>query len=269
MPAVLVTGASRGIGQVAAHRLLAAGWHVHAGVRDPATAPPGTTPVVLDVASPGDLAALSERLPQDLDAVVNNAGVVVGGAVETLDLEELRRQLEVNVVGQVAVTQTVLPRLRASRGRVVFVSSVSGRVSTPFTGAYNASKFALEALADALRMELRPWGVRVSLVEPGAIDTDIWRNALDTADEQVQAMSPEHRALYGERVAGLRKAIRRTQRQTSPPEKVAGAIVAALTEPRPKARYVVGADARAQIALRGLLPTAAFDAVISRATGGR
>jgi NAD(P)-dependent dehydrogenase (short-subunit alcohol dehydrogenase family) len=269
LPSVLITGAGRGIGRVAAQRMASSGWEVLAGVRDLSTGPSGCTPVQLDVASAEDLSALSGRLPERLDAVVNNAGVVVGGPVESLDLDELRHQLEVNVVGQVAVTQAVLGRLRASQGRIVFLSSVSGRVSTPFTGAYNASKFALEALADSLRMELRPWGVAVSLVEPGAIDTDIWRGALETSDGTLAAMSPEHRELYAERVTGLRKTITRTQRQAAPPEKVAEAIAAALTDRRPRARYLVGADARVQIALRGVLPTRAFDATISRLTGGR
>ena len=118
--------------------------------------------------------------------------------------DELRRQFDVNVVGQVAVTQAVLPRLRASRGRVVFLSSLSGRVSTPMTGAYSASKFALEALADALRMELRPWGVRVVLVEPAQTDTDLWREADGALEETVAAMSPAHRELYAGHIDGAR-----------------------------------------------------------------
>ena len=174
MPSVLVTGAARGIGRATVLRLAGAGWDVVAGVRRAAdgealTATAGAagriTPLQLDVSDAGQVAALDGALPQRLDAVVNNAGVVVSGPIEAVPPAELRRQLDVNVVGQVAVTQAVLPRLRAARGRVVFVSSLSGRVSTPMTGAYSASKFALEAVADALRMELRPWGVRVVLVE--------------------------------------------------------------------------------------------------------
>jgi NAD(P)-dependent dehydrogenase (short-subunit alcohol dehydrogenase family) len=265
MPTVLVTGASRGIGLAIARRLDADGWDVLAGVRRAQDAVAGT-PVVLDVADVGDLAA---RLPERLDAVVNNAGIVVGGPVEALTLDDLRRQLEVNVTGQIAVTQAVLPRLRASGGRIVFMSSVSGRVATPFTGAYNASKFALEALADALRMELRPWSIPVSLVEPGSIDTALWQDALETADAAEAAMAPEHLALYAKQLKGMRGAIRRTQKRTSPPEKVADAVHRALTDTRPRARYVVGPDARVQIGLRAALPTRAFDAAIARLTGGR
>jgi NAD(P)-dependent dehydrogenase (short-subunit alcohol dehydrogenase family) len=268
MPTVLVTGASRGIGRAIALKLAEAGWDVLAGVRTAGDEPAGAriTPVVIDVTDVGDLAA---RLPDRLDAVVNNAGIVVGGPIEALPLEDLRTQLEVNVTGQVAVTQAVLPRLRESRGRVVFVSSVSGRVATPFTGAYNASKFAIEGIADALRMELRPWKIAVSLVEPGSIDTALWQDALETADATEAAMAPEHRALYGDQLQGLRKTIRRTQKQTSPPEKVAGAVLTALTTRRPRARYLVGADARVQIALRATLPTRAADAAFARLTGGR
>ncbi|MEA2295304.1 MAG: hypothetical protein QOE86_2943 [Solirubrobacteraceae bacterium] len=273
LPSVLITGAGRGIGRVTALALAEAGWDVIAGVRKEADgaaiARPGVTPVLLDVTDPEQVAGLGAALPATLDAVVNNAGIVVSGPLETVPLDDLRRQLDVNVVAQMAVTQAVLPRLRASRGRIVFVSSVSGRVSTPFTGPYNASKFAIEALADALRIELRPWSIAVSLVEPGSIDTDLWRGALDVADTTEAALSPEHRALYGERFVGMRKAIRRTQKQTSPPEKVAAAVLKALTDDRPRARYLIGADARVQVALRAALPTRAFDAAVSRLTGGQ
>src|SRR3954470_15288632 len=216
MPTVLVTGASRGIGAATVARLARAGWEVLGTVRDPADADAlrarGVTPVMLDVTDADTIAALPDALPARLDAVVNNAGVVVAGPVEALDLGELSRQFQVNVIGQVAVTQAVLPRLRESRGRVVFVSSVSGRFSTPMLGAYNASKYALEALADALRVEVRPWHIGVVLVEPGSVDTDIWRLADQSADETETAMTDAHRALYGGHVAQLRKMIPRIQR---------------------------------------------------------
>src|SRR3712207_5359552 len=156
MPTVLVTGASRGIGRAITTRMAASGWDVLAGVRDDAaatelrrTAGARVAPLTLDITNATHVAALADR---EVDAVVNNAGIVLAGPVEALDLDDLRRQLDVNVVAQVAVTQAVLPALRARGGRIVFISSVSGRVSTPFSGAYNASKFALEGIADALRM---------------------------------------------------------------------------------------------------------------------
>src|SRR4051794_11122811 len=214
MPSVLVTGAARGIGHATALHLAAGGWNVLAGVRRDADAETlraagdgRITPVVLDVTSADHLAALPAALPDPLDAVVNNAGVVVSGPVEALPLDELRRQFEVNLVGQVAVTQAVLPRLRASRGRVIFVSSLSGRVSTPMTGAYNASKSALEGLADALRMEVRPWGIRVVLIEPAQTDTDLWRLADQALDESIATLSPDHRELYAKHIDGARRMI--------------------------------------------------------------
>lgn len=275
MPSVLITGAARGIGRTAALRLATIGWDVHAGVRTEvdgaglaAAAPPGRiSPVLLDVTDGAQLAALDDALGEHLDAVVNNAGVALSAPVEAVGLDDLRRQLEVNVVGPVAVTQAVLPRLRASRGRVIFVSSVSGRVSSPLLGPYAASKYALEALADSLRIELRPWDVKVSLIEPGSVDTDIWRNALETADEAEAQLSDAHRALYGGHIAGMRGTIKRIQKQTAPVEKVVDAIEKALTSPKPRARYVVGTDARVQLVLNTALPTPAMDAAVAKLTG--
>jgi NAD(P)-dependent dehydrogenase (short-subunit alcohol dehydrogenase family) len=276
VPTVLVTGAGRGIGHAAALRLARAGWDVHAGVRRDedgerltAAAPAGRlVPVTLDVTDADQVAALDDALPEHLDGVVNNAGIVVGGPVEALALDDLRRQLEVNVVGQVAVTQAVLPRLRASRGRIVLVSSVGGRVASPMIGAYSASKFALEGLADALRIELRPWGIAVSLVEPGTIDTDMWRTADDQVDAIDAGMRPDHRALYAAHVAGFRRALPRIRRRAAPTDKVTAIIEDALTASRPRARYVVGTDAKVQLALHRALPTRAFDAMVSRLLGG-
>ena len=179
VPAVLITGASRGIGRATSLRLAYKGWHVIATVRRPgdgerlvADAPPDRIKTLeLDVTDTGQVDQLASKLPERLDALVNNAGIVVPGPMESLSARDVRQQFDVNVVGPVAVTNAVLPRLRASQGRIVFVSSMSGRVSTPMTGAYNASKFALEAIADAWRLELRPWGIYVSLVEPAMTDT--------------------------------------------------------------------------------------------------
>jgi len=274
MPTALVTGASRGIGRATVLHLATLGWEVAAAARDVADleslvaeAPAGrVTAIALDVTDAAHLAALDAALPARVDALVNNAGIAIGGPIEALPLDELRRQLEVNVVGQVAVTQALIPRLRTSRGRIVFVSSISGRVSVPMTGAYNASKYALEALADALRLELRTWGIKVSLVEPGAIDTDIWRKVDETVDATVAALSDEHRALYARHLEGTRRTTKRVQDQTSPVDKVTAAIEKALTAPRPKARYLVGVDARVQAAL-GALPTPLADAAFGKATG--
>src|SRR3954462_14779170 len=271
MPSVLVTGAARGIGHATALRLAGAGWDVFAGVRSDADSEAlradRITPVLLDITSSERVAALGGALPDRLDAVVNNAGIVVNGPVEAVPVDELRRQLEVNVVGQVAVTQAVLPKLRASRGRVIFCSSLSGRWSTPMTGAYNASKFALEGLADALRMELRPWGIRVVLVEPAQTDTDLWRKADTALDESVGALTADHRTLYAKHIEGARKSIPRSQKMASSVDGVAKTIERALTARRPRARYVVGTGPRVQGVMAQLTPTPVRDAALSAALG--
>jgi NAD(P)-dependent dehydrogenase (short-subunit alcohol dehydrogenase family) len=192
----------------------------------------------------------------------------VSGPLEAVALDDLRTQLEVNVVGQLAVTQAVLPLLREATGRIVFVGSVSGRVASPFMGPYNASKFALEGVADALRMELRRWGIRVVLVEPGSMDTDLWRGALDTADEVEAKLRPEHRELYRSQMRAMRRTVARIRKRTSSPDKVADVVEIALTTARPKARYLVGADARVQVALRSALPTRVVDAAVARVATG-
>ena len=192
MSSVLVTGAARGIGHCVATDLAAKGWDVIAGVRteqDAArlkAAHHRISPIILDVTNADDVAALDTSLPQRLDAVVNNAGIVVGGPMEAVTPDDLRRQLDVNVIGQLTVTQAVLPRLRRCHGRIVFMSSLNGKVTSPLMGAYCASKFALEATADALRLELKPWGIPVVIIEPPQTDTDLWR----TVDTEFEATRP-------------------------------------------------------------------------------
>lgn len=269
-----MTGAARGIGRATVLRLAAAGWEVIAGVRSEADgdellkeSPGPAKTVPLDITDPAQIARLDEALPERLDAVVNNAGVVVGGPIEAVPPDELRRQLEVNVVGQAAVTQAVLPRLRTSRGRIVFVSSLSGVVATPLMGAYNASKFALEGMADSLRMELAPWGIRVVIVQPAQTDTDLWRQADTDLDNAVETLSPHHRQLYAKHIEGFRRSIPRSQRMASPADGVAATIEKALTAPRPRARYVVGAGPRVQALIAKLTPTPVLDRMLRAGTG--
>ncbi|HEX7444450.1 MAG TPA: SDR family NAD(P)-dependent oxidoreductase, partial [Acidimicrobiales bacterium] len=247
MPSVLITGASRGIGRATAFRLAAAGWDVIGAVRkesDGESLIEGSggriTPVLLDITDAGQIAALDSVLPTRLDAVVNNAGIVVGGPVEGVPVAEFRRQLEVNLVGQVAVTQAVLPRIREARGRIVFVSSLSGWISSPMVGLYSASKFGLEGMADALRLELRPWHIPVVLVEPAQTDTDMWRSAEEQLEDAVATLSPEHRRLYAKHIEGQRRSIPKGQKAATPVEGAAAVIEQVLTVKRPRARYVVG-----------------------------
>jgi NAD(P)-dependent dehydrogenase (short-subunit alcohol dehydrogenase family) len=275
VPTVLITGASRGIGEVTALRLARAGWDVLATVRRApdgerlaGQAPAGRLRVIeLDVTDPEGIAGLAAKLPEHLDGLVYNAGTVVAGPLEALSPEDLRRQFEVNVVGALAVTNQTLPRLREARGRVVLLSSVSGRFSTPMTGAYNASKFALEAMADAWRLELRAWGIAVSLIEPAMTDTDMWRTAPEQHAATQDAMSSAHRELYARHLEGMRRAIPRMQRMARPAEGVAATVERALTDSRPRPRYVVGTPARAQTLLLSALPPRIRDAAFALSTG--
>jgi NAD(P)-dependent dehydrogenase (short-subunit alcohol dehydrogenase family) len=257
----LVTGASTGIGRATALELARRDWSVLAGMRRPAEIGAGIEPIRLDVTSPEDVAALRGR---PLDALVNNAGIAVTGPLEYLPLDELREQLEVNTVGQLAVTQACLPALRAARGRIVNVSSVSGRVAFPTYGPYAASKFALEALSDSLRRELRGSGVHVVVVEPGGVVTPIWERGLGRADALWQAMPAEAHARYGRLYAVMRAQGENLAREGEPAEALAAVIAGVLEARRPRARYVFGRGARIETAVARVLPDRVLDAVIAR-----
>jgi NAD(P)-dependent dehydrogenase (short-subunit alcohol dehydrogenase family) len=274
MPSVLVTGASRGIGRSIAEHLAARGWDVVAGVRSQQDAetvvklnPQRISSVIVDVTDAGHLGALTDSLPEQLDAIVNNAGIVVSGPMETVSVDDWRKQLDINVIGQLAVTQAVLPRLRQSSGRIVFISSVNGRVSMSLIGAYCASKFALEAAADALRMELRPWHIPVSIIEPAQTDTDMWRTADTMVADVESGLTPEQRGLYAKHIAGMKKMIPVSQKLAVPAQKVSAVVEEALTARRPRARYVVGVAPKLQVALLTNLPTWVRDSVLRRAAG--
>jgi NAD(P)-dependent dehydrogenase (short-subunit alcohol dehydrogenase family) len=274
MPSVLVTGAGRGIGKSIVEHLAARGWDVIAGVRSERDAaavtaldPQRISSVILDVTDAGHIAALNGSLPERLGAIVNNAGIVVTGPMETVTPDEWRKQLEINVIGQLAVTKAVLPRLRKSRGRVVFISSVNGRLSMSLIGAYCASKFALEAAADALRMEVRPWHIGVAIVEPSQTSTDMWHTADDMVEQAVATLTPEQRDLYARHIAGMKKMIPVAQKMAVPAQRVSAVVEEALTARRPRARYVVGAGPKLQVALMTNLPAWARDRVLRRISG--
>jgi NAD(P)-dependent dehydrogenase (short-subunit alcohol dehydrogenase family) len=274
MKTVLVTGASRGIGLAITRHLSERGWEVYATARSADDLRelgrlPNVHPLQLDITDRSSVAGLPELLPARLDGVVNNAGIIVQGPVETVPLEDLSRQLDVNVTSQVAVVQAVLPQLREAGGRVVFMSSVSGLITTPGTGAYSASKYALESLADALRIELRPWRIPVSLIEPGPTKTDMWGDALDDYDRMTSQLSPAHRELYASHLTGTRRLLGRMQKLAGNPRKVVKAVDHALTSRYPKRRYRCDSVSRAQLALVAVTPTAVTDAVLASATTSR
>ncbi|HWJ50355.1 MAG TPA: SDR family oxidoreductase [Solirubrobacteraceae bacterium] len=275
MPAALITGASTGIGRATTLRLAAAGWTVFAGVRNPAAgeslvkdASGGRViPVTLDVTDAMQIAQARERVDQEtgaagLDALVNNAGIGIGGPLELVSEEDLRRQFDVNVFAQVEVTKAMLPVLRRAHGRLVFVSSIGGRVAMAFTAPYAASKHALEAFGDALRVELRTSGVQVALIEPGSVATPIWDKSRAEADRV--SVPPELQREYGHVPAAMDKALDDTAKRGVPPEQVADTIHRALSARRMKARYVVGRDAKAMLAVKTVLSDHWFDAVARR-----
>jgi NAD(P)-dependent dehydrogenase (short-subunit alcohol dehydrogenase family) len=272
---VLVTGASTGIGRATALRLDAVGWKVFAGVRRSEDADSlrqagseRLAPLVLDVTDAAQIAAATERIGAEaggrLDGLVNNAGIAIPGPLETLPIDDFRRQVEVNLTAHVAVTQAMLPLIRPARGRIVFITSIGGRIAFPLNGAYHAAKFGLEAVGDVFRQELRPWDISVSMVEPGSIDTPIWERGAQNADEIEARAHPDQEALYGKAIASFRKVVRDLADRGIPPEKVAEAIAHALESGRPRTRYLVGLDAKVQARLKLLIPDRAFDRIVAR-----
>ncbi len=261
-PSVLITGASTGIGAACALALDKRGYRVFAGVRRAIdgevlrqNASTQFTPLLLDVtdaASVAEAARLLRNQPNSgaLAGLINNAGIAVAGPLEFVSPDRLRQQFEVNVVGVLALTQALLPLLRSGPGRIVNISSVSGRLASPFVGPYCASKFALEALSDSLRVELNPWRIPVSVVEPGVINTPIWQKSLAANASVLDDMPEESRQLYGREVAAMQQFARSAKGLE--PEAVARVVVRALTAANPKTRYVVGTDARLGVLLSRL-----------------
>jgi NAD(P)-dependent dehydrogenase (short-subunit alcohol dehydrogenase family) len=265
--AILVTGASSGIGRATVLELVRRGATVYAGVRDPAAAEgvgPAVTPIQLDVTDAGQVAAVGARLER-LDGLVNNAGIAITGPLEHLPLDAVRHQLEVNALGQLAVIQACLPALRAAQGRIVNMSSISGRVAFPMYGPYAASKFALEAFGDSLRRELRGSGVDVVAIEPGSVATPIWERGLGAGDRLWAAMPEVAHRHYGKLYDTMRATGERLAREGDPPEALARLVADVLEARRPRARYVFGRSARIQTVLARVLPDRAFDALIAAA----
>ncbi|MDX9973219.1 MAG: SDR family oxidoreductase [FCB group bacterium] len=276
--AVVITGASSGIGEACARLLDGKGYRVFAGVRrdkDGAALRKGAsermTPLRIDVTNAESLRGAAERLEEELGeaglaGLVNNAGIAVMGPLEVLPLEDLRRQLEVNVVGVVASTQALLPLLRKGKGRIVNVGSLSGMMAAPFLGAYSASKFALEAITDAFRMELSPWGIGVCIVEPANTSTPIWDKP-DAVGKVVKGVPKARRALYEKQMESMGEAMRRMSREGAAPEKVARVVADALAAGSPKARYFVGTDQRVATSVMKMLPDWVQDSLVLRVLG--
>ena len=277
MRAVLVTGASQGIGAAAALRLDALGFRVFAGVRSEPDGhalrrkgSPSLTPVTLDVTKPQTIKSAVETLeaggPYGFVGLVNNAAISAPCPLEFVPLDEVRAEFEVNLFGTLAVTQAMLPVVRdAGAGRVVNVSSINGRLAQRYIGVYSASKFALEGMSDALRRELRRWGIHVVVVQPGAVETRIFQTVRERGRIIAERLPPAARALYGGLVNGLVRAQpAKIPPQAVAPERAARTITRALTARRPRTRYAVGWDARVGLLLHRLLPDRLEDLLLGR-----
>ena len=251
------------------------GWEVFAGVRREedgkrleSKSSGRLRTVHLDVTDLASVDAVAKEIRErvgdnGLTAVVNNAGIAVGGPVEYLSIDEWRRQFEVNVFGQVAVTKAMIPLIRRSesRGRIVFIGSIGGRMSSPFIAPYSASKHAIEAIAESMRHELAGTGIRTVVVEPGAVRTPIWDKGKSDADDIEANLPPEGLERYAPAIAVLRKAMEFQARTGVDPDVVAGVVVRAVTSPRPAARYLVGRDAKSMALAARILPDSARDAL--------
>jgi NAD(P)-dependent dehydrogenase (short-subunit alcohol dehydrogenase family) len=248
-PAIVVTGASTGIGEAIALELDRRGYLVIAGVR---TGDAGEQlkirstgmlfPILLDVTDAAQIAAAAEKVREKvgesgLAGLVNNAGIAVSSPLEIVPLADFRRQLEVNVIGQLATIQAFIPLLRICQGRIVNMTSINGALSLPYLGPYSASKFAFEAISDALRIELRHWGIKVIVIAPGAIKTPIWDKSAATADLMSKSISPAGMKLYETDLNAWRNVVLDVVRKADPVEKVVEKVLLALESPRPRARY--------------------------------
>jgi NAD(P)-dependent dehydrogenase (short-subunit alcohol dehydrogenase family) len=273
---VVITGASTGIGAACAWHLDRIGFTVLAGVRRmedgdalKARASTRLQPILLDVTDGASIEQARQAVaglvgPRGLAGLVNNAGIAVAGPLETVPIADLRRQFEVNVIGQVAVTQAFLPLLRQGRGRIINMGSIAGRAAMPVMGPYSASKFALEALTDALRLEVQQWGIQVSIVEPGAIATPIWTKSGAKAEELEATTTEDLKELYAGVIAGVRARVAEAAARAIPPEAVVQAVEHALTAARPKTRYLVGRDAKVRALMVKLLPDRWSDRLMTR-----
>jgi NAD(P)-dependent dehydrogenase (short-subunit alcohol dehydrogenase family) len=272
--AVVITGASTGIGRATALLLDQQGYRVFAGVRKDedakslkAEASDQLKPIKIDVTKERSIAAAKRNVKRALGdeglvGLVNNAGIGGGGPIEFTALDHLRETLEVNVIGQVAVTQAFLPLVRRAKGTIVFIASIGGRVGTPFLSPYNISKFGIEALGESLRHEIEPWEIDVVVVEPGAIVTKIWDKAEELSEQQLAEMPAEAQRLYGPQMVTFFESFIEAGRKGIPPEKVARVIHGAISSENPKPRRLVGRDAKIGARLKGTVPERTFHRLV-------
>lgn len=272
--AVLVTGASTGIGRATALHLAEQGYRVFAGVRKQADADSISaeasgelTPVTIDVTKQKSIDEAQKTVAEavgdeGLAGLVNNAGIGTGGPIEFMPLEDFKKVIDVNLIGQVAVTQAFLPLIRKATGRVVFITSIGGKIATPYLSPYSASKFGLEAVTDCLRRELHPWGIHVIAIEPGSIATPIWGKAREDVDQMRKGLPPEVERLYGAKIERMDEVTRETAERGIPPIEVGKVIRRALEARRPKTRYIVGRDAKIMRTVERAIPDRAFDGLM-------
>lgn len=270
---VVVTGASSGIGAATARELSKRGYHVLAGVRRQEDAEAiraaNLEPVMLDITNDADVVRLLKRVAEDperrpLRALVNNAGIQINAPVETLPLAEWRRLFDVNLFGHVAMTQALLPALIESRGAIVNITSVGGKVSMATYGPYAGTKFALEAVSDALRREVAPLGVKVIVVEPGAVTTDMLGGVAVTGERITQTMSVEQRGRYAMLMHSIISQTQAAAPTGVPAERVGRVIADAIADRRPRARYTVGRDAAIVVLLVRFLSDRMLDSLLAR-----
>jgi NAD(P)-dependent dehydrogenase (short-subunit alcohol dehydrogenase family) len=257
-------------------RMDAAGWQVFAGVRSEkdakaldAESSKRLTPLMLDITSSEQIAAAVERVSSQvgedgLDGLVNNAGITIPCPLEVLPADDFRRLIAVNLTGQFAITQALLPHLRTAKGRIVFVSSISARKAMPMLVAYSSSKAGLNTLADGFRQELRRWKVGVSIVEPGAVETPIWDRGESEFENALECSPVDAEQLYGKLIARFRGLANRALDRRIAPRHVVAAIEHALTANRPRSRYLVGLDAKGQALAIRLVPDRVLDFAVGR-----
>jgi NAD(P)-dependent dehydrogenase (short-subunit alcohol dehydrogenase family) len=276
---VVITGASRGIGRTTALLLDRSGFKVFAGVRRPEDGEQlvrkskgNIFPVVLDVTKQDTVDSAAVRIADVLRnsglwGLVNNAGIAVAGPMEFMPMERIREQFEINFFGQISVTQIFLPLIRQGKGRIVNISSKEGILAMPLVGPYCASKFALEAFSDALRLELKQWDIPVSIIQPGSIATQIIEQSISSAEECVRDLPRHAGELYNECFIAARKTAAKVLKTAIPPDKVAGTILKALTDKKPKSRYTVGIDAGALSIMKKFLSDNMMDKIILKQMG--